>query len=77
MNFTILYGSTFIFEELKQKSFVIRGYCVFVEKVRKYEREMELDKALERAISECIKEHVLEDFFRERGGEVKKVTEED
>lgn len=64
-------------EELKKKSFVLQGYCIFVEKVRKYEKGMQLHEALNKAIDECISEHVLEDFFRERGGEVRKVTELD
>lgn len=64
-------------EKLKQSSYVLGGYCSFVEKVRQYEKEMDLEKALERAISECITEHVLEEFFREHGSEVKRVTQLD
>lgn len=56
---------------------MLDGYCIFVEKVRKYEKDMALNAALDKAVSECIEEHVLEEFFRERGSEVKKVTELD
>ena len=60
---------------LKKKSYVLDGYCTFVEKVRKCEQEgMTLMDALDKAVKECIDEHVLEEFFRERGDEVKKVT---
>ncbi len=60
---------------LKKKSYVLEGYCIFVEKVRKLKQEgMELENALDQAIKECIEEHVLEDFFRQRGDEVKKMT---
>ena len=33
--------------------------------------EQELETAIDRAIKTCISEHVLEDFFRNRGKEVK------
>ena len=60
---------------LKKKSYVLEGYCVFVEKVRKCGQEgMPLKDALDKAVKECIEEHVLEEFFRMRGDEVKKVT---
>ncbi len=51
-------------------AYVLEGYCIFVEKVRKYEKEMALNEALDKAVGECIEEHVLEEFFRERGSEV-------
>lgn len=35
---------------------------------------MPLKDALDKAVKECIEEHVLEKFFRKRGDEVKKVT---
>ena len=59
---------------LKKKSYVLEGYCTFVEKVRRCGQEgMPLKDALDEAVKECIDEHVLEEFFRERGDEVKRM----
>ena len=35
---------------------------------------MGLEEAVDRAIEDCIENHVLEDFFRDRKDEVKKMT---
>ena len=60
---------------LKERSAVLEGYTYFVEKVRTYQkRNMELGEAVDRAIEDCIENHVLEDFFRDRKDEVKKMT---
>lgn len=37
------------------------------------QKGMNLKDALDEAVKECIEEHVLEEFFRERGNEVKRV----
>ena len=59
---------------LKERSAVLEGYSYFVEKVRIYrKREMELGEAVDRAIEDCIENHVLEDFFRDRKDEVKRL----
>ena len=61
-------------QALKEKSYVLRGYCFFVEKVRAHlDVDMTLYDALDKAIQECIREHILEDFFREHGNEVRKM----
>ena len=60
---------------LKERSAVLEGYTYFVEKVRTYRKgNMGLEEAVDRAIEDCIKNHVLEDFFRDRKDEVKKMT---
>ena len=60
---------------LKERSAVLEGYTYFVEKVRTYRKEdMGLEEAVDRAIEDCIENHVLEDFFRDRKDEVKKMT---
>ena len=60
---------------LKERSAVLEGYTYFVEKVRTYRKgNMGLEEAVDRAIEDCIKNHVLEDFFRNRKDEVKKMT---
>ena len=60
---------------LKRKSVVLDGYTYFVEKVRaNQKKKMNLEEALDDAIEDCINNHILEDFFRNRKDEVKKVT---
>ena len=54
---------------------MLEGYTYFVEKVRTYRKgNMGLEEAVDRAIEDCIENHVLEDFFRDRKDEVKKMT---
>ena len=54
---------------------MLEGYTYFVEKVRTYQkRNVDLEEAVDRAIEDCIENHVLEDFFRDRKDEVKKMT---
>ena len=45
---------------------------IYVNKVRKYiyQQNMILDDAVENAVTECIKEGILEDFMRENRAEV-------
>ncbi len=51
-----------------------RGYAYFVEKVREYQANgVELDDALTHAMEDCVSEHILEEFFKTRGDEVRKV----
>lgn len=62
-------------QTLKKKSTVLEGYTYFVEKVRENQRqEMNLEEAVDSAIKDCIDNHVLEDFFKNRRDEVKKMT---
>ena len=62
-------------QPLKERSAVLEGYTYFVKKVRTYRKgNMGLEEAVDRAIEDCIKNHVLEDFFRDRKDEVKKMT---
>ena len=61
-------------QDLLERSEVLRGYSFFIDQVRQKQQEgFELQQALEYAIKECISRHVLEDFFRNRKEEVKKV----
>ena len=48
----------------------LREYAQYVQKVRKYTKEMELDAAVERAVNECIQEGILEEFLRKNRSEV-------
>ena len=45
-------------------------YCQYVSKVREYSRTMELREAVERAVTECIREGILEDFLKKNRAEV-------
>ena len=65
-------------EYLKSRSEVLWGYTCFVEKVRSYQRQgRKVEEAVETAIDECIREHILEDFFLARKDEVMKMTQLD
>ena len=57
-------------KELMEQCQILRGYAQYVAKVRKYTKEMELDVAVERAVDECIREGILEDFLRDNRAEV-------
>ena len=62
-------------QELKRKSTVLAGYTYFVEKVRENQKKnMSLAEAIDAAIEDCIQNHILEDFFRNRKDEVRKMT---
>ena len=61
-------------QELKRKSTVLAGYTYFVEKVRENQKKnMSLAEAIDAAIEDCIQNHILEDFFRSRKDEVRKM----
>ena len=62
-------------QELKSKATVLDGYTYFVEKVREIQmKNMTLAEAIDAAIEDCIQNHILEDFFRNRKDEVRKMT---
>lgn len=52
----------------------LHDYAEYTDRVRKYAAEMNLDEAVERAITECISEGILEDFLRKNRAEAKKVS---
>lgn len=57
-------------EELMDRCEELRGYQIFVEKVRKYRTEMKLTDAVDRAVKECIQEDILKTFFMEHRKEI-------
>jgi len=61
-------------QHLKERATVLEGYTYFVELVRNHQKQMDLEQAVDQAIRECIKDHVLENFFEQRGEEIKKMT---
>lgn len=61
-------------EELMNSCHVLQEYAKYVARVRKYVAEIPLNKAVERAITECISEGILADFLRKNRAEVVKVS---
>ena len=58
-------------DDLKQSSYVLRGYMEFVNKVRELrDEDMDKEAIVEKAVDYCIENHILEDFFRKRKDEV-------
>lgn len=57
-------------KELLEKCRTLCEYCIFVERVRGYAKELALEEAVERAVSECIHEGILEEFLRSQRAEV-------
>ena len=58
-------------ENLKNESYVLDGYTIFVEKVKEYILK-EDENAVTHAIEYCIKNNILRDFFESRKDEVRK-----
>lgn len=57
-------------EELKEKCPTLKQYMDYVERIRTYEKGMTLEEAVERAVDECIREGILEDFLRKNKAKV-------
>ena len=53
-----------------EKCRTLREYCMFVERIRGYAKEMEISEAVERAVTECIREDILADFLSAQRAEV-------
>ena len=61
-------------KELLEKCESLRGYMIFVEKVRtKKAGGMSLEQAVSEAVDECIAEEILADFFGEHRKEIVKM----
>ena len=52
----------------------LKDYSEYVARVRSYAEEMDTEDAVERAITECIREGILEEFLRKNRAEAKKVS---
>ena len=52
----------------------LRDYSEYTERVRIYAEEESIDKAVERAITECIKEGILSEFLSKNRAEAKKMS---
>lgn len=65
-------------KDFLEKTKVLSGYSYFIKLVKeKRKKDIALDRAINEAIDQCIREHVLEDFFVSRRNEVRKVIELD
>ena len=61
-------------KDLMEQCQTLKEYAIYVARVRKYASELNLNDAVERAITECIKEGILEEFLRKNRSEVKMVS---
>lgn len=61
-------------EQLKEKCPDLKQYMQYVDKVRKYSKEMELRDAVIKAVDECIREDILKDFLMKQKAEVVKMS---
>ena len=52
----------------------LKGYSVFVARIRKYALEMDIESAVSRAIDECIKEDILAEFLMKNRAEVQRMS---
>jgi hypothetical protein len=51
-------------QELMEKCGILKEYATLVDKIKRYTKEMnDIEKAIDRAVEECIKEGVLADFL--------------
>lgn len=57
-------------KELMDKCRTLREYSQYVDRVRKYAKRMRIEEAVERAVTECIREGILADFLSSQRAEV-------
>lgn len=61
-------------EELKSACKSLRDYSIYTSKVRKYAKNLPLEEAVERAITECIENDILAEFLEKNRAEAVKVS---
>ena len=61
-------------EQLMDSCKTLHDYSVFTTKIRTYAKIMELEEAVERAITECIPDGILADFLSKNRAEAKSVS---
>ena len=61
-------------KELLEKCRILGEYAQYVDRVRKYAAQMDLNDAVDRAIAECIQEGILSEFLQQNRKEVYKVS---
>ena len=53
-----------------EKCRTLKEYSQYVDRVRKYAKSMRIEEAVERAVTECIREGILADFLSAQRAEV-------
>ena len=61
-------------ENLKSVCKSLSDYAEYTNRVRKYSKEMKIEEAVEKSITECIKEGILAEFLKSNRTEAKKVS---
>ena len=61
-------------EKILEACKTLREYTEYTSRVREYTRIMDLEAAVERAITECIQEGILEEFLKKNRAEAKSVS---
>ena len=61
-------------KELMEQCQILKEYSLYVARVQKYAVQMELNEAVEQAITECIREGILSEFLSRNRAEVLKVS---
>ena len=60
--------------QLMETCQTLREYAEYTDRVRRYAKKMPLREAVEQAITECIREGILEDFLKKNRAEAMKVS---
>ncbi len=60
-------------QALMKKCKTLHDYAIFVDLVRKYRKNMKLEEAIDRAVTECIENNVLAEFLKKHRAEVIKM----
>ena len=61
-------------EELMNTCKTLRDYAEYTDRVRRYAETMKLEDAVERAITECIREGILSEFLSKNRAEAKRMS---
>ena len=61
-------------KELMEACRTLREYAEYVRRVRQYKKEMSIEEAVERTITECIAEGILKEFLIKNRAEAKAVS---
>ncbi|MDO4332680.1 MAG: hypothetical protein Q4C58_08330 [Eubacteriales bacterium] len=57
-------------KELLERCRTLKEYCIYVDRIRKYTKEMQIEEAVKRTVNECIQEGILADFLLSQKAEV-------
>ncbi len=61
-------------KELMEQCRTLQDYATYVDKVRNYSKAMPIEKAVERAVNECIENDILKEFLLHQKSEVVKMS---